>query len=639
MEDPRQEFLEFVKECKPDVIVIGGFTARTVALRDQVRKLAQQAEKEIAEELDYKYEDQVLCKIDVIHTHDDVARLYRHSQLAAEEYPELSQTGRYCLALARYVQSPIQEFAALGDDLTAVSFYEYQRLVPHEVLLKHLHYSMITYVNDLGVDIHAALSNPYYQRMLQFIAGFGPRKAAGFVRNCVALLDSKVVNRLALLQKDILGARTWTNAASFLRIEQDQDDDDDDDDERSGGQGQRDILDSTRIHPEDYDYARKMAADALGKDEEDIEAVHPSTPCKELMERDDAQAKLGVLDLESYATMLETHHNIRKRNTLTLCSEELVHPYRELRGTFVLPTLDEILTMFTGETKRSIDLQLVIAVTIMRIVERVPDEEQDAHPYPYLAVRMECGLEGSIHAPYAIADYDVQAQRDSRGMTSSVKLGSRYRVGQSLNALIIAIDLESLTLELSANPEHFKEGDAPHRMTPVDPHFFDSYKNETAMQAANQRRSKQTGRIIRIIKHPNFHHVKAGKAEEMLANEADGAVIVRPSSRGNDHLAVTWRVHEGVYQHLGRCCCSTTWSSRFDTDWTISHLFADIKEIDKENEYTLGRILRIGEIASYSDIDELIVGHIVPMSRKVQELMSHEKFKGDETDLSECTCF
>ena len=38
----------------------------------------------------------------------------------------------------------------------------------------------------------------------------------------------------------------------------------------------QDPLDSTRIHPEDRDLARKMATDALELDKEDVHGEHPS---------------------------------------------------------------------------------------------------------------------------------------------------------------------------------------------------------------------------------------------------------------------------------------------------------------------------------------------------------------------------
>jgi transcription elongation factor SPT6 len=55
----------------------------------------------------------------------------------------------------------------------------------------------------------------------------------------------------------------------------------------------------------------------------------------------------------------------------------------------------------------------------------------------------------------------------------------------------------------------------------------------------------------RVIKHPNFHNFKASQAETFLEKQQRGDVVIRPSSKGIDHLAVTWKVDDKLYQHIG----------------------------------------------------------------------------------------
>ena len=66
---------------------------------------------------------------------------------------------------------------------------------------------------------------------------------------------------------------------------------------------------------------------------------------------------------------------------------------------------------------------------------------------------------------------------------------------------------------------------------------------------------------------------------------------------------MTWKFADGVYQHI------------------------DVLELDKENEFSVGKTLKIGGKYTYSDLDELVVNHIKAMTRKVDEMMLHEKFK------------
>jgi transcription elongation factor SPT6 len=60
----------------------------------------------------------------------------------------------------------------------------------------------------------------------------------------------------------------------------------------------------------------------------------------------------------------------------------------------------------------------------------------------------------------------------------------------------------------------------------------------------------------------------------------------------------------------------------------------DVQEIDKPNEYSVGRILRVAGKYSYSDLDELIITHVKAMARKFDEIAFSEKYK-EEAELGE----
>lgn len=61
----------------------------------------------------------------------------------------------------------------------------------------------------------------------------------------------------------------------------------------------------------------------------------------------------------------------------------------------------------------------------------------------------------------------------------------------------------------------------------------------------------------------------------------------------------------------------------------------DVLELDKQNEFSLGRTLKIGGRYSYSDLDELIVSHVRAMARKVEEMIAHERYKSTPEEM--CT--
>lgn len=113
-----------------------------------------------------------------------------------------------------------------------------------------------------------------------------------------------------------------------------------------------------------------------------------------------------------------------------------------------------------------------------------------------------------------------------------------------------------------------------------------------------------SGRTQRVIKHPLFKPFNGAQAQEYLGSQSRGDVVIRPSSKGPDHLAVTWKVSDNIYQHI------------------------DVLELDKSSQFSSGTTLKIGGRYNYSDLDELIVNHVKAMAKKVDEIMLHEKYQG-----------
>lgn len=73
---------------------------------------------------------------------------------------------------------------------------------------------------------------------------------------------------------------------------------------------------------------------------------------------------------------------------------------------------------------------------------------------------------------------------------------------------------------------------------------------------AKQKRVREAG-LPRVIDHFAWKHVNKTQAESMLNDKLVGDAIIRPSSKGVDHIAVTWKVAEGVFQHIGKSASET----------------------------------------------------------------------------------
>jgi transcription elongation factor SPT6 len=321
------------------------------------------------------------------------------------------------------------------------------------------------------------------------------------------------------------------NCVAFLKIKREAKDDE-----------EYDILDSMRIHSEDYHIARKMAADAEDMDEEDIEMLpHPSDSVVQLLERDNA-GKLDELSLDDFAAALLQTQQIRKRLTLYMIRDELQRPYAERRPDFRIPSSEEKFAMLTGETSKTLELGFIVPIVVVRVLDKGG-----------LLCRLDSGVMASVDQGYK----DLDAE---------------YRAGQTVRGQVIAIDHEELKVELSLLKQSVDVDDSQRRQFRPDK-YYDLTQANMDKQAYEAKSKKKEGRQRRVVQHPNFHNMNAGQAEQYLANLQRGDCVIRPSSRGVDHLAVTWKVDDGVYQHIGkpdrlhdmpasltRCCLQMSWS-------------------------------------------------------------------------------
>lgn len=75
--------------------------------------------------------------------------------------------------------------------------------LPPEKLLSALERSLVSVVNDVGVDINKAVTESYYRHLLPFVAGLGPRKAQAMLKKIGQLvctsphISRKLVSQLS----------------------------------------------------------------------------------------------------------------------------------------------------------------------------------------------------------------------------------------------------------------------------------------------------------------------------------------------------------------------------------------------------------------------------------------------------------
>ena len=562
-------FAEVIRRREPDVIGLSGFSPDSRKLNNQLTAIIDERDLRgaIYEDDDGRERSDLL---DVVIVNDEIARLYQTSDRAKHDHPGFAPLTNYCVALAKFMQDPLKEYAALGRDLTSIVFAPGQQLLPQEHVLRVLETVLVDFVNMVGVDVNEAASDIAVANLLPYVAGLGPRKASQMLK--VINLHGGIVNsRAELLGTDAsqaaISVKCWNNAASTLMIDFDP------------SEPESEYLDNTRIHPEDYDIARKMAADALELDEEDIKAEvdeNGSGAIVRKLIKDDAQERVNDLILEEYAAQLENNLNQRKRATLENIRAELIEPYEELRQPFMTSLAsDVVFTMFTGETRDTLDRGMVVPIS----VKRITDDHIDG--------KLDCGVDAFVGDTEMTDDYNVPVKQ-------------LYHVHQTVQAKILSLDRKNFVATVSLREDQIKR---PYRKF-VDRQYDEwDDRQEAADKKLLEERTDAGGRATRVIKHPLFRPYSSKQAEEYLANQNRGDAIIRPSSKGIDHLAVTWKVSDGIFQHI------------------------DVLEMGKDNEFALGKTLKIGGKYTYSDLDELIAMHVKAMAKKVDEMMGHEKFQ------------
>ncbi len=197
------------------------------------------------------------------------ASVYSASKLAKEEFPELDVSMRGAVSIARRIQDPLAELVKIDPKSIGVGLYQHD--VNQKQLTEALGGVVESCVNYVGVDLNTASAS-----LLQYVAGLQPAVA----KNIVAFREEngKFKNRGQLKKVKRLGEQAFVQAAGFLKI----------------GAGEE-PLDTTWVHPESYEAARKLLA-KIGFAPNDIQDKERLVLLR---------LKLNTLNLDQMASELE----------------------------------------------------------------------------------------------------------------------------------------------------------------------------------------------------------------------------------------------------------------------------------------------------------------------------------------------
>ncbi|CAL1273727.1 unnamed protein product [Larinioides sclopetarius] len=544
---------------------------------------------------------------------NELGVLYMNSIKGENDFRDYPHLLRQAISNGRRLQDPLIEFSQLcnpDEDILCLKYHSLQTEVNKDDLLNALYLEFVNRTNEVGVDFNRAVQFPHTANLVQFVCGLGPRKASSLIKILKAS-NKQLESRAMLVTFCKIGPKVFVNCAGFIKIDTSSLVD--------STETYIEVLDGSRVHPEVYEWARKMAVDALEYDDTSDDA-NPAGALEEILENPE---KLKDLDLDAFAEELDRQGYGNKGITLYDIRAELNHKYKDLRTPYRSPSAEEVFNMLTNEVPETFYIGKMVLVAVTGFARRKArkDQLENANPirhdetglwqcpfclkkdFPELSdvwshfdnescpgqamgvkVRLDNGISGFIPTKM-ISDKHITSAED------------RCKIGMTLHARITKIDIERFQVDLTSRSSDL--ADKNNEWRPPKDVYYDYEAEEKDMKAADNNAKKQSRQVYlkRVIVHPSFKNVSFKEAEKLLETMDQGDVIIRPSSKGTNHLTVTWKVTDGINHHI------------------------DVKEENKENDFSLGHSLLIGD-ESFEDLDEIIARYIQPMAGYARDLLN-----------------
>lgn len=231
-------------------------------------------------------------KLISIMVNESGASVYSASAVAREEFPDYDVTVRGAVSIGRRLMDPLAELVKI--DPKSIGVGQYQHDVNQQALQQSLEDTVITCVNQVGVELNTAS-----KQLLSHVSGLGPSLAGNIVeyRN----QNGEFKSRKELLKVKRFGDKAFEQAAGFLRI-----------------RNASNPLDRSAVHPESYTIVEKMAKTL-------------NCTISDLIEKEELRTRINPRDFVTQTAGLPTITDILK---------ELARPGRDPREQFDLFEFD-----------------------------------------------------------------------------------------------------------------------------------------------------------------------------------------------------------------------------------------------------------------------------------------------------------
>ena len=236
------------------------------------------------------------------------ASVYSASKIAREEFPDEDVTVRGAVSIGRRLMDPLAELVKI--DPKSIGVGQYQHDVNQTRLGESLQQTVESVVNHVGVDVNTASKH-----ILTYVSGLGPALAQNIVN--YRSENGAFPNRKALLKVPKMGAKTFEQAAGFLRVTNSDN-----------------PLDNSAVHPESYSIVEQMAKDLKC-------SVNDLMNHANLREKIDLQRyvsdKVGLPTLQDIMRELEKPSRDPREQLEEWHFDENVHTIDDLQIGMVLP--------------------------------------------------------------------------------------------------------------------------------------------------------------------------------------------------------------------------------------------------------------------------------------------------------------
>ncbi|WP_438838588.1 Tex family protein [Streptococcus pluranimalium] len=269
----KQELAELIQTYQIEIIAIGNGTA------------SRESEAFVAEVL------KDFPQVSYVIVNESGASVYSASELARQEFPDLTVEKRSAISIARRLQDPLAELVKI--DPKSIGVGQYQHDVSQKKLAENLDFVVDTVVNQVGVNINTA--SP---ALLAHVSGLNKTISENIVKYREE--NGAIKSRAEIKKVPRLGAKAFEQAAGFLRIP-----------------NAKNVLDNTGVHPESYAAVKELFKQLDIKDLDET-----------------AKSKLQSLNIAKTAEQLELG-----QETLKDIIQDLLKPGRDLRDDFEAPAL------------------------------------------------------------------------------------------------------------------------------------------------------------------------------------------------------------------------------------------------------------------------------------------------------------